>query len=409
MRNHITPLLCAILTLAAGSAPALAQTAIDNGWSYQGRLTSAGTLASGPHDLRFTLFSNAAGTTQVGAVQTLTNVQVADGLFTVKLDFGQQFAGMKRWLRVEVRPAGSGSYTALPLQEITSAPQSLFSAGPWQTVANGISYAGNVGIGTTTLASDLTIVGANRYVLHTTTTSSISGTNAIRGIVQSSANTNSAAVLGANQTTGGWGVYGIASGPGSGTGVRGDGRIGVTGTSSNATGFGGYFINTATNGVALWADGLARVKTLQITGGSDLAEPFNVHVLCDSQSIVPGMVVVIDETRTGELRLTDLAYDSKVAGIISGANGLNPGMVMRAEGVEGADGTHPVALTGRVWCYVDASFGAVRAGDRLTTSPTPGHAMVAGDAMRAPGAVIGKAMSELNEGTGLVLVLVNLQ
>lgn len=45
----------------------------------------------------------------------------------------------------------------------------------------------------------------------------------------------------------------------------------------------------------------------------------------------------------------------------------------------------------------------------MTTSETPGHAMKASDRDRAYGAVIGKAMSELNEETGLVLVLVNLQ
>ncbi len=82
-------------------------------------------------------------------------------------------------------------------------------------------------------------------------------------------------------------------------------------------------------------------------------------------------------------------------------------MVMKSEGK--AEGKQPVAMTGRVWCYVDASFGAVRPGDRLTTSSTPGHAMKADDAARAPGAVIGKAMTELKEGKGLVLVLVNLQ
>ena len=84
-------------------------------------------------------------------------------------------------------------------------------------------------------------------------------------------------------------------------------------------------------------------------------------------------------------------------------------MVMKAEGMEHADGAHPVALTGRVWCKVDASFGAVTPGDLLTTSPTPGHAMKAGDGGRRSGATIGKAMTSLEAGRGLVLVLVNLQ
>ena len=45
----------------------------------------------------------------------------------------------------------------------------------------------------------------------------------------------------------------------------------------------------------------------------------------------------------------------------------------------------------------------------LTTSDTPGHAMKCEDRSRAFGSVIGKAMTDLKEGRGMVLVLVNLQ
>ena len=66
-------------------------------------------------------------------------------------------------------------------------------------------------------------------------------------------------------------------------------------------------------------------------------------------------------------------------------------------------------MTGRVYCRADASAGAILPGDLLTTSDTPGHAMKATDHDRAQGAVIGKAMTGLKEGHGLVLVLVSLQ
>jgi hypothetical protein len=74
-----------------------------------------------------------------------------------------------------------------------------------------------------------------------------------------------------------------------------------------------------------------------------------------------------------------------------------------------ADGSHPVALTGRVYVKVDATHGAIEPGDLLTTSPTPGHAMKADDPGRAHGTILGKAMTGLESGTGLVLVLVTLQ
>ena len=68
-----------------------------------------------------------------------------------------------------------------------------------------------------------------------------------------------------------------------------------------------------------------------------------------------------------------------------------------------------MALSGRVYCWCDAGFGAIQPGDLLTTSTTPGHAMVVQDHARAQGATLGKAMGRLREGKGLVLVLVTLQ
>ena len=87
---------------------------------------------------------------------------------------------------------------------------------------------------------------------------------------------------------------------------------------------------------------------------------------------------------------------------------MKPGLLMGQRGTE-ADGQHPVALTGRVYCKVDASFGAVEPGDLLTTSPVSGHAMKVSDHSKATGAVLGKAMTSLESGRGLVLVLVSLQ
>jgi hypothetical protein len=45
----------------------------------------------------------------------------------------------------------------------------------------------------------------------------------------------------------------------------------------------------------------------------------------------------------------------------------------------------------------------------LTTSSAPGRAMKVTDHARAQGAILGKAMTGLSEGNGMVLVLVTLQ
>jgi hypothetical protein len=163
-------------------------------------------------------------------------------------------------------------------------------------------------------------------------------------------------------------------------------------------------IGTVSPQTKLDVNGTARAKVVQITGGADLAEPFDVS----GDQVEPGFVVSIDPDRPGELRVSDRAYDTTVAGCISGANGVNPGLVMQHEGTS-ADGQYPIALSGRVYCYADARFGAIQPGDLLTTSDTPGHLQVVADYDRARGAIVGKAMSGLKEGRGLILVLVTLQ
>ena len=150
------------------------------------------------------------------------------------------------------------------------------------------------------------------------------------------------------------------------------------------------------------SSGLVVVNKLKITGGSDLAEPFPI-----SRILEEGTVVIIDESNPGHLIESTHPYDKRVAGIVSGAGGIEPGLTLRQEGV--MEGTQNIALTGRVYVKATAENGGIKPGDRLTTSNIPGFAMKASDETLCPGAVIGKAMSVLNEGEGLVLVLVNLQ
>ncbi len=145
---------------------------------------------------------------------------------------------------------------------------------------------------------------------------------------------------------------------------------------------------------------------LQIVGGSDLAENFDVRA---DDALKPGLLVSIDPAHPGELALTQRAYDVAVAGVISGANGVHTGFFMGQRGTDVADGHWPVALAGRVYVLADADLGAIEPGDLLTSAPTPGHAMKVRNRRKAQGAVIGKAMTGLAEGKGHVLVLISLQ
>lgn len=154
--------------------------------------------------------------------------------------------------------------------------------------------------------------------------------------------------------------------------------------------------------------GTATTRVLTITGGSDLSELFNVRAAPSAPVPSAGMVVSIDAVKPGELVISRTAYDRKIAGVISGAGGVKTGMLMGQQGSE-ADGATPVALSGRVYCWADASTQPIEPGDLLTTSDLAGHAMKVTDHARAQGAVLGKAMSSLESGKGLVLVLVSLQ
>lgn len=128
-------------------------------------------------------------------------------------------------------------------------------------------------------------------------------------------------------------------------------------------------------------------------------------------AIQPGQLLVIDRTRPGRLRVSDQPYDQCVAGVVSGAGGLNTGLGLSRRDV--LEGEAVDALVGRVYCWCDATLetvaGPIAPGDWLTTAASIDHAMKVCNEARAGGAVVGKAMTGHKDGRGLVLVLVNLQ
>jgi hypothetical protein len=116
--------------------------------------------------------------------------------------------------------------------------------------------------------------------------------------------------------------------------------------------------------------------------------------------------MVIDQQ--GALKESRNAYDRAVAGVISGAGDYKPAITLDKQPA-GSTARMPVALTGKVYCKVDAGLAPIRVGDLLVTSPTQAHAMKAADPQRAFGAVIGKALRGLEAGRGLIPILVSLQ
>ncbi len=111
------------------------QTVLSTAFTYQGHLKKEGKPINGTCDLQFSLWNAATGGTQVGTLQTKTNVTVSNGNFTIPdLDFGAgAFQGDARWLQIAVKCAGDVDYVTLaPRQPLTPTPYALFSkAAPW--------------------------------------------------------------------------------------------------------------------------------------------------------------------------------------------------------------------------------------------------------------------------------------
>jgi hypothetical protein len=195
------------------------------------------------------------------------------------------------------------------------------------------------------------------------------------------------------------------------TGVVGESvdQSGVTGISQN---FVGVWAETKTaDHPALVAKGVRTAGVFQgdveVTGdirltNADCAEDFDV---ADAAAVEPGTVMVLGEE--GALHQSHQAYDKRVAGVISGAGDYKPGIVLDKQ--HSQPNRKPIALLGKVYCKVDASYAPIEVGDLLTTSDRPGHAMKAVDPLQAFGSVIGKALRPLQEGQGLIPILIALQ
>ncbi|MFD7028368.1 hypothetical protein ACFWAR_10085 [Streptomyces sp. NPDC059917] len=205
---------------------------------------------------------------------------------------------------------------------------------------------------------------------------------------------------GVSHSLGSAGVVGINDNPdpGSGAGVYGESKTfeGVRGV-SHSYDHGAVVGVNLSRGMAGYFDGNVHVTGRITHPGADYAEALTVAA---PAAVGPGMVMVLDDG--GRITPCSRAYDDRVAGIVSGAGGVQPAMVL-----DDHEGAAPIALMGKLWVRADASQAPIRCGDLLTTSATTGHACRVTDRERAFGAVVGKALTDLPSGRGMVRVLVS--
>ena len=155
-------------------------------------------------------------------------------------------------------------------------------------------------------------------------------------------------------------------------------------------------VGGGTNEISLVVDGSITAKYQDVAEWVPASEP-----------MTPGTVVVLNDQRRNEVMPSQIAYDTRVAGVVS----RQPGLILG----EAAPSKATIATTGRVIVRVDASAAPIHIGDLLVSSDTPGTAMKSlpiefgGRKLHQPGTIVGKALEPLDSGRGEILVLLTLQ
>jgi len=224
------------------------------------------------------------------------------------------------------------------------------------------------------------------------------------------------------------GVSGAATNAGCNTGIEGcfgvqgssDKGIGVAGQTNAGVALQGY---SSGNGVGLlvygqsvgnlieaWHGPAVLDRKFYVSGAGEVYADGNFHsggadfaeLLPATPGLEPGDVLVIGPD--GRLIRSTRPYQTSVVGVYS----TRPGFLGGAGDDADPTGKIPLAIMGVVPVKASAENGPIRPGDLLVVSATPGHAMKAGP-NPPQGTVIGKALEGLEEGTGVIQMLVVLQ
>jgi hypothetical protein len=456
MRRITRDLFIVVVLFCAMAGIATAATVTPN-INYQGKLAdNSGNPLTGTYSITFKLYDSSSGVTPLQTI-TQPTVQCTSGIFNTNLAFSSSyFDGRALWLGIAV---GSDAEMT-PRQELRPVPYAL-SLRPNAHIT--LSDAG------VALRADISHYGDRGFDVFSTGENSAgffsqSGTYGNMGLeVFSLGNSNTGAYIsstgqnndGINIRSTGSDSTGVkinmsnTDSPGIDIVTHGPSSFGVKAFTYNTgspgfyaetqnTGSQGFAANTygadspgvdvagwgsgtsygikaySANNHAIYADTGDATKYGVYTPDRMYASAFNVptadvaEYMPVTKDVTPGTVMIIGED--GKLAESTMAYDIRVAGIVSTAPGVSLGTKDT-----GNPGEEQIAVAGRVPCKVDASYGAIHPGDVLTTSPDPGYAMkaepvdIGGIKIYRPGTVLGKAMGTLEDGTGVIEVLVTLQ
>lgn len=189
--TKILIIAAAVGSLIASLQPAVAQPynpgSPGTAFSYEGKLNVGTNPATGSFDMKFALFDASTAGTQQGSTITNTAIGVTNGLFTLPLDFGNQFPGASRWLEFSVRTNNAPSYSTLsPREALLPTPYAIYASSASNVVGsipasqisgtlalaqlpatvvtnggNGVNFSGNLNLPALTASTGIIYAGGN--------------------------------------------------------------------------------------------------------------------------------------------------------------------------------------------------------------------------------------------------------
>jgi trimeric autotransporter adhesin len=124
---HNSFVALAMLALSTVNSQLATAHAQGTAFTYQGQLSDSGQPANGTnYGMVFYLYDAPTNGNLLGNLG-IVSVTVSNGLFTVPLDFGNEFDGAARWLQISVQKGGSAFTQLIPRQQLTPMPYAIYA------------------------------------------------------------------------------------------------------------------------------------------------------------------------------------------------------------------------------------------------------------------------------------------
>jgi hypothetical protein len=330
----------------------------------------------------FSILQN--GSVGIGTITPASKLEVNGTVYSAAAPTNTVFSGVAGATNANF--IGSAGYWALRTATNNSYNLDVYNAGAPLTALT-VVQSGNVGVGTTNPQATLHVKGTHGTMqIEPTSTSNYAYLNLGDGSSygwQIGKDVNAGSIGGA-----GFYIYEVTTGQqATRLAINKGGNVGIGTTAPSSK--------------------LHVVGDITVSGNINAKYQDMAEWVPSRQKLTAGTVVVLDPEKANQVMASSIAYDTRVAGVVS----AQPGVLLG----EAGENKEMIATTGRVRIKVDATRAPIRIGDLLVTSDREGYAMksepmsVGGRQIHAPGTLLGKALESLEKGTGEILVLLSLQ